>query len=151
MRIVRIVHDERDRPRRVIHAWPLPVPVSRRAHETSFRFAHGISKTEELADWQSRDKTPTIYDRSDFAAAIYEIECPPIGRRHTVRLSIDLISRKGESSDFYAAFLNLTLREFVSFQSYTFPSEQVCARFMSKFLLTSSNLFREYRGIFYLI
>lgn len=40
---------------------------------------HRVSK--KLADWQSRDKTPTIYDRRDSAAAIYEIECPPTGQR----------------------------------------------------------------------
>lgn len=90
--------------------------------------------TKELADWQSRDKTPTIYDRRDSAAAIYEIECPPTGRRSAVRLSIDLISRKG--GGFYATFLSL-LRRCTSplLFSRAFPSEWVCARFTSKFLL----------------
>lgn len=93
-------------------------------------------ETKELADWQSRDKTPTIYDRRESAAAIYEIECPPTGRRFAVRLSIDLISHKGGSSDFYATFLSL-LRRYVSplLFSRAFPSERVSARFMSKFLL----------------
>lgn len=54
----------------------------------------------------------------------------------TLRLSIDLISRKGGSSDFYATFLFLLRRYTCSLPfSRTFPSERVRARFMSKFLL----------------
>jgi len=91
----------------------------RRTHirETSFRLWD--IGTKELADWQSCDKTPTIYDRRDSAAAIYEIECPPTGRRRAVRLSIDLISHKGGSNDLLRhLFVPTPTLSVSSFQSY---------------------------------
>lgn len=118
--------------RRIIHARPLPVPINETTiRESSFRFIRGVSGPKELADWQSRDKTTTIYDAIPHTVAIYEIECPPTSS--AVRLSIDRISHKGRFCYFYPVFLSL-LDYYVCSLLPIISFERVCQNFYYFFL-----------------
>lgn len=82
MRIVRVTRGEHDRSRCYSRPTTSGSGSDRWAYiRDVLRFDTMGIGTKKLADWQSRDKTPTIYDRRDSAMAIYEIECPPTGQR----------------------------------------------------------------------